>query len=514
MLNNAEIIELYHNRSYDIIIEKLKINTHRFIGNIDAILMHAVNNSNIELLIDLSDIDDNIYKILKLVINNPILKILLEHTSSMQTRIYDIIMEDPSRILYDQINIQLFNILITYFTSDDIKQIIFNNAIKYDSKEIIDALYEHGYDIKLAFNTILPLITHAEYYKKIHIKLTTYIYLEKYGVDILSYLNELCIEFYDSNDVNGLRFCLEHGIDTDYVLSRIKKFLDIDLIKCLLDYGADLNKIDVCTIGLDIRCFDSNLPVIKYMVENGLDLNSYLFQLIMRAIPQDSPLTVEYFISLGADIHYSDDYLLPYSCWNGKNKIVQLLLDNGANIHIANGTILQFAGISSLQSYPSKSFKIAKMLIKAGVSVVNPIFTLYLYIHVLPNCPMDEELFIYLLDNCIDLNSEFDPDWDIMRQGISAQEIPADILFKYILEPAVYFGSIALVKLFIKYGANPFINNHSPLKLAIMKNKIEIVKFLLDLESVVDPDFEYIVESEIIDLLNQYGVLHKLKKIN
>lgn len=520
--NTNEIINLYNKGEYNTIIENLKIDVLPHENSSNPIITYAISSFNIDLIMQLLDTNDP-FLVVKQLINSQILNKLLEHDES-KLKIYDIIITYYDYIFIKRIDISLFNILITHCASDELMELIFKGAIKNNSMEIIDALYEHNFDIKSAFDRIFPFIIFQDgriYYKKVYIKFDMFMYLEKYGVDTSLYLNDISIEFYDANDIAGLTYCLDNGTDVNYVLDKIKNFRNSNTIKCLLDYGADLNKLKISTIGLDIQYFDGNLSIIKYMVDNGLDLSANLFHLILDAIRQECPLTVEYFISLGADIHYNDDYLLYHCCVTGKPKIVQMLIDNGANIHCDKGMLLQFPSVIShtIHAYPYTHFEIANILIKSGLGVINPILTLYFYIHVLPHCPMDEKLFIYLLDSCPDLNSEFHSGLVINQttgkpRGLSSDEMPPDLLFKYILESAIWFGPIALVKLCIKYGADPFINNYSPMTMAVMKNKIDIVEFLLELGSGIDIHFEYEVGPEIIDLLDKYCISHSLKKID
>lgn len=518
MFNTNEIIDLYNKGAYNTIIENLKIDVLPHESSSDPIITYAISSFNIDLIIQLLDTNDPFLVVIQLI-NSPIFNKLLEHDES-KLKIYDIIITYYDYVFCKKINLSSFNILITHCASDELMELIFKSAIKNNSVDIIDVLYEHNFDIKSAFDRIFPFIILQDdriYYKKVHIKFDMFMYLEKYGMDTLPYLNDISIEFYDLNNIAGLTYCLDNGTDVNYVLDKIKKFRNIDTIKCLLDHGADLNKLKLS----DILCFDNNLHIIKYMVDNGLDLSTNLFHLILHAISQECLLTVEYFISLGADIHYNDDYLLYHCCVTGKPKIVQMLIDNGANIHCDKGMLLQFPSITShtIHAYPYTHFEIANILIKAGLGVINPILTLYFYIHVLPHCPMDEKLFIYLLDSCPDLNTEFHSELVInpttgKPRGLSGDDMPPDIIFKYILESVVWFGPIALVKLCIKYGTDPFINNYSAMTMAVMKNKIDVVEFLLELGSGIDIYFKYEVDPEIIDLLDRHNISHSLKKID
>ena len=109
----------------------------------------------------------------------------------------------------------------------------------------------------------------------------------------------------------------------------------------------------------------------------------------------------------------------------------------------------------------------------------------------------------------IDLDSKFD--LTCKKNMLDGK----DINIQYILEAVVYIGSVELLQLCLKYGANPHINNHGPLHMALRCNNLDMIKLLLDPESVIDPNFECNVTTEIIDLLGQYQITsHKLKKID
>jgi hypothetical protein len=110
------------------------------------------------------------------------------------------------------------------------------------------------------------------------------------------------------------------------------------------------------------------------------------------------------------------------------------------------------------------------------------------------------KLFTYLLDCHIDFNNKFD---------IHIMPFEGNIL-----DAVISFGPIELLGQCLIYGADVYIDNDSPLKTAIKLRKLDSVKILLDSESKLDPDFECDTSPEIIDLLDQYGVIYKLKKID
>jgi hypothetical protein len=64
----------------------------------------------------------------------------------------------------------------------------------------------------------------------------------------------------------------------------------------------------------------------------------------------------------------------------------------------------------------------------------------------------------------------------------------------------------------LEYGANPFIDNNSSLKLAIAWEILDITKLLLDLGVIFNPEWKVKTSREIVNLLNEYQIFdHKLR---
>jgi hypothetical protein len=148
---------------------------------------------------------------------------------------------------------------------------------------------------------------------------------------------------------------------------------------------------------------------------------------------------------------------------------------------------------------------ITKLLIKNGAVPNDPMYTFCLYIIRIRSRTFDVELFTYFLNTGINPNGKFD-------LKIKDKYVYEDNI-EYILDAIVYVHKINLFKLCLEYGADPYINNHSPLKLAIKMNRLEMIKILLELGSTVDPNIDYHVDVATIDLLDQYQINHKLKKL-
>jgi ankyrin repeat protein len=155
-------------------------------------------------------------------------------------------------------------------------------------------------------------------------------------------------------------------------------------------------------------------------------------------------------------------------------------------------------------------FSVAYFLIDNGAIINDLQYTFCLYVARLNNCKYHEKLFTHFLNMGVDLDAKFD--LACKKNMVDDKDIHIQYI-TYILEAIVYTDSIELLQLCLKYGANIHINNYGPLHMAIRCNKLDIVKFLLDTESIVDPNFECDVTTEMIDLLDQYSSPHKLKKL-
>jgi ankyrin repeat protein len=505
MLNTVEIIDLFHKGTYDAIMDNLKIIICGTLAPRYKILIYAIKVNNIELITELFVAENlssrAIIDIMAKPELYPTLEFLLEsNRNNLCVLVRKILKSDALYSIKRNMNVELLNIINTYLRSDYIMERICDGALNTHQLEILDELFKLGHDIKSAINAIMvfrknnPNITVCEP----KIIFDTYIYLEKYGVDCVSYINIIGIIFYHTGDIKGLEYCLENGLDANYVLGQTRSSVSVDTINCLLKYGADLNILNLENIEHIISTCDVNLSVTKYLVDNGLELNNYFNQLLLYTVTHKCYLTMAYLIDLGADVNMEDGLILYYACRLGSVECVNYIVDLGANMCTG---ILLFVGYTPF-AYTlgyGKWFEIAKKLLAHGAQIKNPMYIFCLYISRLAGCAYDAELFTYFLDNlCIDLNGKFDVNIK-MKSGCSPD-------IKYILDAVVWFGPPAFLKLCLAYGADPYINNHSPLMIAIYERNFVAVKILLELGSTVDSYFVSDTSKEIIELLDGYGI--------
>lgn len=556
-LTNNEIIDLYHESDFDTIITDLKldlrweeihhINTYRLriglymgytkekqrlmyntiINELTAdtenkiiydskqtyILSYAISTSNIELF-KCAFIANNLCDLILInAFRNPLLYSALEYIFEQNNELCDYIINYTLGccklvISYDIIlnnNIALLKLIMHYMPNLFDKDLFIGSTICENNLEILDILFELDYNMQYPFDELMKYIS-------CHMKITsdTLFRLEKYGVNILNHIEIIVMLCIYSGDLDGIKYCVANGIDVNYILKTLKSHVDLPIVKYLIESGADIYSLSK----YEILFMTKSPDVIIFLIESGLDIQLYAFELLFQIIRNGPFSLFSYIIKLHIDlIHISDDFLLFYASMCGKPKIVQLLLDLGADIHADSDSILLFfestflnrtvPDINNLPLYRillhSKWDTITKILLKNG-AITNDVQ--YVFTNTIYNGFLGEELFNMFLELGVDLNGKNDHKCTYNR-----------LYGKYILELVVSCCP-KLFKVFITHGADPFINLHGPLKMAIEWNNSDVILLLLELGSELDPEFECEVEQDTIDVIEKFGISnHKLTMI-
>lgn len=138
----------------------------------------------------------------------------------------------------------------------------------------------------------------------------------KYQVSMLSWLLRNAIA--DKN-LRLAEFLLQNGADVDTKNERgqtllyreVSKANNLEIVKLLVSYGADVNAIDNYRIPVISRAVVSrDINIIRFLIDNGADIES-----------AESP---------DKGSQYSSIDLLYYPIIEGRLEIVKLLLENGA----------------------------------------------------------------------------------------------------------------------------------------------------------------------------------------
>lgn len=504
MLSTSDIIDLYDRQEYDIIIDNLKINSNY--SKPQTILLYAISRSNIELFTHTITVNNLSKSIISEIMGRKLLhekfKYMIEYDCVLHDAIKDIINSTTIGIWDDYYcNIIKYILGINYCKLVD----FLRNAIIYNDLDTIDNLFIYGLDIKLAFDQIIELIS-INRISKIYV--STFIYLEKYNIDITPHINIISTGYCSNNDLDGIIFCLKYGADINYLLNVSVEYRGTTLptIKYLIEMGAETKYLNVIehTCRLDLN-------IVAYLVDFGFDITNYLERFIFKAIYTGDVYHFKYFLNYYNGIYY--ELFLFYATECCQIDIVELLLNYGNN-----NTILLFSR-SKLKKeikkiipdyrhyfffqFPNfdKKIHMFKFLIKSGIMITDPVKTmqkylLYTYIYI------DEEFLEYMLDagfnlnnpqiyTAIEYNTKLKPvslstKWKVTRK------------FASILEYFIYYGQIDEITLFLKYNMDVTYN---AIKLAInceRENELdskysEIVQKLLS-TATSGPELDEIIE--------------------
>lgn len=493
MLSTDEIIDLYDRKEYKTIITNLKISDIDHFSTPGKILIYAINNIHIDLIIHTFTPTNVCASVISNIMNKPQLYPTLELILKNSPELC-IIMRDTLWCVIETLDIdefdsiQLLDIIHTYLFNANNIILMCNRSFMLNHLDMIDVLFKYGYDINDIFKKMRYNYANNQW---LNFKFDTFIQLEKYGIDIKFFLDKIAIIFFNTDNIVELHNCLEYGANAIIILNNTRSYTKLNTIKYLSDYGVNFSEFK--KIKNIIGYKDTNLDIIKFIMENGYC--SCLNKAMTYAIGYDCPMTLKYFINSGADIHFDNESLLWLSINRGNMECVEILLENGANVHANDNSILLFSDAKTNKLIYENAFIIAKKLIAYGAYITNPTDIFYLYITKF-NCPFDPELFMHLLD-C----------------GINFDEKPTSG-DRYILEIVVDKWNIILLNMCLKYGANPRINNDNPLKIAIQNNNISMAKILLELGSIVDFDFDYKLDINMVNLLAMMGMISHQKKID
>lgn len=138
---------------------------------------------------------------------------------------------------------------------------------------------------------------------------------------------------------------------------------DLEVVKLLLNKGADIAKVDDClqTTALFVAADNENLEVAKYLIQKGADV---IYPLAVYEAENGEDKAIDLLIKAGANINTKDENgytpLMATIGWNGVEKI-KLLLAKGANINAKNNegkTVLDIA--IELTPYNTESINFLK----------------------------------------------------------------------------------------------------------------------------------------------------------
>lgn len=184
-------------------------------------------------------------------------------------------------------------------------------------------------------------------------------YLVKKGADILEDNNFLISWLSISiGTYEIINYLVRLGADTKYAMTWAANNGKLRFMKYLVKHqGANITNNADEFLGAAIS--SGNIKILKYLVENGANVQIYNNFPIRMAASSNNLEACEYLISKGADVNSGDSYSLCMATANGNFKLVKLLINHGG---VSNGYGNQPLKIALVNSY----FEIVIYLINHG----------------------------------------------------------------------------------------------------------------------------------------------------
>jgi len=139
-----------------------------------------------------------------------------------------------------------------------------------------------------------------------------------------------------SIDLDVIKSLVEEGADIhawdDYALRWASEFGHFEIVKFLVEKDADIHSRGDYALRWASR--NGHFEVVKFLVEKGADIHFLDNYALRCASEYDQLEVVKFLVEKGADIHVWDDYALRRASQNGHLEIVKFLIKKGADIHI------------------------------------------------------------------------------------------------------------------------------------------------------------------------------------
>ena len=263
----------------------------------------------------------------------------------------------------------------------DGKTVLFQECLKgYSNYEMIDYLFDKGIDVdhqdfdeRTIVDDLAEMILIQENGKRAHSR--RFLDIAENG-DYFKLLKRIIIKRPKLNQARS---------DGKTILFDVINYNNIELIKALLNNGADINKVDnegntafSCMIDFGLKAKTKNerkqfLERIVFMLKFRVDVNSVDKDgrtIFHKAVIADDYELVEKLLSKKTDLNIKDKQgrtVLHHTQWKGNYKIARLLIAAGADMNepdFAGFTILNYAAILG-------HAKLVMVLIASGVLMYN-----------------------------------------------------------------------------------------------------------------------------------------------
>ena len=276
------------------------------------------------------------------------------------------------------------------------KNIAFIAAVKTDRTEIINYLLQQGIDknkvlVDAAAQNCLDTVQFLT--TKIDIKTVDNIgdvfksAVENCCFELVRLFVELGIDVHtdkdcalkkatDNKNWDMVQFLIKHGADIhirrDYPLRKAIECCHHDTVCFLVEHGANINILSQC----EIYMTENKIETIKFLINEGLDINKYRGKILNWAITNNQLDTIKMLIEKNISIrlnlfdlfvsisskNIADDLAVIFSVERGYFEMVQLLINNGSAIREFNDGAVKAAARHG-------HLEIVKYLVEKGAGI-------------------------------------------------------------------------------------------------------------------------------------------------
>jgi serine/threonine-protein phosphatase 6 regulatory ankyrin repeat subunit B len=415
-------------------------------------------------------------------------------------------LENPLPVVHDVINI-IIKRIEKYFVYE-FNKLIYKLKDWDDWEKIIECFKNLGGDPNSLGMTVFPvnLLTRAHYNEDLYNKLKSHMSFDNNEAiqniiltEIIKKLSNLYSKdknfiklsenkyTYYSKSKNGLAIIKEEPLDEDiekkFSIFNIINIQDlggntelidasfreqIDIVKCLVEYGADINIQNIygetalmCALS-DHRKY---VDIIKYLINHGADINiqnKYGNTSLIHASQCGYSDIAEYLIEHNANVNIQNKYgntALMYASEKGHLDIVKSIINHGANINIQDKDGKTALMHVSMEGY----LDIVKYLIDHGADInIQDKYEKTALIEA--SLRKYADVIIYLVERGVDVNIQD-------KYGDTA------------LMCATIYGYLDIIKYLIKHNANVNIQDkygNTALMRASMDGYVDVVKCLVE----------------------------------
>ncbi|BCS83144.1 ankyrin repeat protein [Cotonvirus japonicus] len=274
---------------------------------------------------------------------------------------------------------------------------------------------------------------------------STFKYLKLCGVDI--YNDDIIRWASKKNHNNIMKFIVNKKSDNHKKNIALRCSIEhgnFEMVKYLIDQGVDIN-VDNGNI-IHSALYYGRIETIKYLVEHGADVNINNGSIIKNALYRGHYEIVKHMIKYGADININNNDIIISAVTSRRLDVAKFLVEIGADIQACDNWILKWASEHG-------RLEVIKFLVEIGVDI-----------------QYDNNLAIRW--------SSFEGHLECVKFLVS-QGADIQAQDNYAIRRASEYGRLEVVKFLVEKGADIQANNYYSIKQASKNGHMEVVKFLV-----------------------------------